>query len=262
MKVVSLRRKSIQRLQEELLKLPQVPINTGHFFCNGMYIRVVLIPKDHVLVGRVHRHEHFFMVISGDISIANEGTSVRYKGASMPLVSKPGAKRAGRTYEDTLVMTIHRTDKTDLAEIEEDIFEPAPESAYGVGNVLKPNAFGAMCHELGYTEAQVRTISESTADLTDFPPATYKIRIGASKIEGFGLIATDGIENGETICPGRILGKRTPAGRYTNHSDSPNAEVFAEGQDLYIFAKQAIAKEEEITLDYRQVIATKARIGQ
>jgi hypothetical protein len=130
---------AILRLQEALLQLPQVPLTTGHFFCNGMYIRILLIRKGCAIVGRVHKQEHFFMVLSGDISIANGEASVRFKGTSCPLVSKPGVKRAGLAHEDTLVMTIHRTDKTDIAEIEEEISEPDPNSAYLPGNVLKPH---------------------------------------------------------------------------------------------------------------------------
>jgi len=137
-----IRRSAIQRLQDALSKLPQIPVNTGHFFCNGMYVRILMIPKGAALVGRVHKQEHFFMVISGDITIATDDATARFKGTSCPLVSKPGVKRAGWAHEDTLVMTIHRTDKFNIADIEEEIAEPDPNSMFLPGNILKPAAIG------------------------------------------------------------------------------------------------------------------------
>jgi hypothetical protein len=131
-------RESIEALQKAVGKLPQIPLNTGHFFCNGMYIRVLLIPKDAVIVGKIHKQEHFFMVISGDITIARDGAKVRFIGTSCPLACLPGVKRAGWAHADTLVMTVHRVEGTNIADIEDEISYPDPDSKYLPGNILKP----------------------------------------------------------------------------------------------------------------------------
>ena len=66
----------------------------------------------------------------------------------------------------------------------------------------------------------------------------------------------------ELIAPARIDGKRTPAGRFTNHSKTPNAEMVLSGNgDIFLFAKQSISGCKggnvgaEITVDYRQAMA-------
>jgi hypothetical protein len=131
-------RESIEALQAEVAKLPQIRLTTGHFLCDGMYIRILLIPKGAVIIGKVHRKEHFFMVLSGDITVARDGAKVHFKGTSCPLVSLPGVKRAGWAHEDTLVMTVHRAEGATIEDIEEEISYPDPDSKYLPGNILKP----------------------------------------------------------------------------------------------------------------------------
>ena len=66
---------------------------------------------------------------------------------------------------------------------------------------------------------------------------------------------------GAVIAPARIAGKRTPAGRYTNHSAKPNAVmVQLPSGDIDLVASRHISGcaggqlGEEITIDYRQAL--------
>lgn len=108
-------------------------------------------------------------------------------------------------------------------------------------------------NEFGLTEDAVRRISENTTDQIPMPPGTAKIQRRASSVEGEGMFATEAVQPGELLAPARIGGMRTPAGRYTNHSNKPNAEFRAQPNgDLGMVATQPITHGAEVVIDYRQ----------
>jgi len=83
--------------------------------------------------------------------------------------------------------------------------------------------------------------------------------VSDSPIEGRGLFATGAIASGEVIAPARIEGKRTPAGRFTNHAKSPNAKMVARTDgDIDLVAISEIKgclggqPGDEITVCYRE----------
>lgn len=125
----------VETFKQELMKLPQVPLDTLHFFADGMYCRVLLLRAGTALVGAVHRKEHFFMVMRGRL-VVNSGEGPVVLDAPRILTCQPGTQRAGYALTDVMCLTVHRTDKTDLAEAEADIAEPDPESRYTTGNQL------------------------------------------------------------------------------------------------------------------------------
>ena len=51
--------------------------------------------------------------------------------------SKPGTKRITLAVTDAIGITIHRTDKTDLDEIEAELIEPEPLALFDAHNKLK-----------------------------------------------------------------------------------------------------------------------------
>ena len=51
--------------------------------------------------------------------------------------SQPGTKRATLALTDAIGITIHKTDKTDLEEIEADLLEPEPAALFDASNNLK-----------------------------------------------------------------------------------------------------------------------------
>ena len=111
--------------------------------------------------------------------------------------------------------------------------------------------------ERGITEEEVRAQSENEEDQIPMPFGNYKMGIYNSPIEGKGVFATSNIDEGETIAPARIGNKRTPVGRYTNHSIYPNAKMVRTGDDVMIVAISPITgckggqNGEEITTNYR-----------
>ena len=134
-------RAAIERLQAAMLKLPQSTkgLETHHYFANGMYARELFRPAGTLIVGRVHKQEHFYIVLEGEVTIAGPDGPKRIKAPAI-MVSAPGTKRAVFAHEDTRCLTIHRTSETDLDAIEAELLEPDESSAFDIRNELKAPA--------------------------------------------------------------------------------------------------------------------------
>ncbi len=126
-------RPEIDRLQAEVAKLPQYEPVTEHFFHGGMYCRKVWRDANVLVVGKVHKQEHFYLIVSGRVLIEK----VEYGPGSL-ILSKPGTKRAVLSLEPTTCMTFHRTDATTVEAAEIELVEEEDNSMYTIGNVLKP----------------------------------------------------------------------------------------------------------------------------
>lgn len=124
-------------LERALRELPQLEVETLHFHAEGMYARVAARPRGALIVGKVHKKEHFYIVTKGSVAVTNGEDAPKIYQAGDVIVSQPGTKRAVMALEDSICMTVHRTDKTDLAEIEDELVEPDALSLYGPGNKLK-----------------------------------------------------------------------------------------------------------------------------
>lgn len=128
--------KKVLRLEEEMRQLPQVALATFNHFADGMYARVLPRPAGTLIVGKVHKREHFYIVAKGRVKVMSDGETKTYRAGDI-IVSKPGTKRAVYALEDSVCMTVHRTDKTDLAEIEAEIVEPDELALFDSSNKLK-----------------------------------------------------------------------------------------------------------------------------
>lgn len=129
-------REQIDALQREGAKLPQIELKTEHFWANGMYARVLFRPADTMIIGKVHRHEHFYIIASGEVTVVGNGHKERIIGPRV-IVSSPGTKRAVYSHTDTTCITVHRTESKDLDKIEEEIIEPDDEAMYDAHNQIK-----------------------------------------------------------------------------------------------------------------------------
>ena len=129
-------REQIDRLQAEMVKMPQAELVTEHFFSPGMYCRRVYRPAGTLIVGKVHKEPHFFMCAKGEI-IAWTEVGMRKLQAGHVVESKPGTKRVTLAVTDAIGITIHRTDKTDLDEIEAELIEPDDAALFDSSNKLK-----------------------------------------------------------------------------------------------------------------------------
>lgn len=131
-------------LQAAISAMPQIEEGkhylTEHFFADGMYARVVPRLAGVTLVGRVHKREHFYIVTTGCVAVTDGENEPKVYEAGSVIVSRPGTKRAVYAIVDSICMTVHRTDKTDPAELDEELVEPDETAMFGPGNKLKTPA--------------------------------------------------------------------------------------------------------------------------
>ena len=126
----------INRLQAEMVKLPQAELPTEHYFSDGMYCRKLFRPAGTLIVGKVHKKDHFFLCASGEIIAWSEKGMVTLRAGDI-IESKAGTKRVTLAVEDSIGVTFHRTDKTDLDEIEAELIEPEAAALFDAFNKLK-----------------------------------------------------------------------------------------------------------------------------
>lgn len=116
-------KQQIDRLERELLALPQAEVPTEHTFGPGFYARTITLEAGTVLTGKVHSTEHIFIVSKGDITLVSEEGRRRVQ-APFQMVSKPGTKRAGYAHTEVVCTNVHITTETDLVRLEAALIEP------------------------------------------------------------------------------------------------------------------------------------------
>ena len=132
-----LMQQKVGALQAELSKLPQYQPETKHYFHGGMYCREVFRHAGVLVVGAVHKKEHFYLIVSGTVAITDGEGNVQEVTGPYLFQSKPGTKRAMYAVTDTLCMTFHAIETTTVEEAEAELVEVDPDSMYSLGNQVK-----------------------------------------------------------------------------------------------------------------------------
>lgn len=106
----------MDRLQHESAKLPQVDCPMRHLFAPGIYLREMTIPAGTLVVGAVHKTEHYSIISKGRALVVTDDCESEVV-AGTTILAKPGAQRAALALEDTVWTTIHHnpTDCQDLS---------------------------------------------------------------------------------------------------------------------------------------------------
>jgi hypothetical protein len=126
----------VQALQAEVSKLPQYEPETKHYFHGGMYCREVFRHAGVLVVGAVHKKEHFYLIVSGTVAITTDDGVQEVTGPHL-FLSKPGTKRAVYAVTDALCMTFHAIEAKTVEEAEAELVEAEPNSMYSLGNQVK-----------------------------------------------------------------------------------------------------------------------------
>jgi quercetin dioxygenase-like cupin family protein len=126
----------IHHLEEAMRQMPQAELETDHYFADGMYARVVKRKAGTLIVGKVHKREHFYIVTKGMVQVYMD-SEVKVMSAGDMVVSIPGTKRAVLAVEDSICMTVHRTKKRNLDQIEKQLIEPDTKALFDASNKVK-----------------------------------------------------------------------------------------------------------------------------
>jgi quercetin dioxygenase-like cupin family protein len=126
----------VQALQDVMRAMPQYEPPTEHLFHGGMYCRQVWRPAGCTIVGKVHKKEHFYVVVSGTVCVTTDDGVQTITGPKV-LCSTPGTKRAVYAVTDALCITFHVADAKTVEEAEEELVEPDANSMFAIGNKVK-----------------------------------------------------------------------------------------------------------------------------
>jgi len=259
----------VEVLEHGFLQQEQQDCPVVHRFGPGIYIREVTIPAGTFSIGHFQKTTHLNNMIEGKVIMVGEDGSKTELCAPQTFVCGPGRK-IGFIVEKMVWQNIYATNETDIQKLEEMFLEKSQtwqddqkdkalllsfdrsKDVADYFNVIK---------KWGFDHSTVRQQSENLDDQTPFPFGGYKVMVSESKIEGKGLFATGNFDVDEVIAPARIDGKRTPAGRYTNHAKNANARMVLRDNgnvDLVASAPLKGCKGgvlgDEITVNYDQVI--------
>lgn len=259
----------IADLEKEMLDMPQADCPVAHHFGPGIYIREVTLPAGIFAVGHAQKFNHLNIMLTGKVAIVDEG-KVRVLEAPMIFTGKPGRK-VGYVIETCVWQNVYATEETNIDALEAYYLDKSENwKAYDKeqSNIIyalnQPDRddFEQVLKDFGFDAETVRQQSEDESDQIDMPVAFKAVaQVRNSNIEGKGLFLSWHIAAGQIIAPARISGKRTPAGRYVNHSMNPNCKYVAdENGDIYLMSLRDIdgckggGCGEELTVDYRQAL--------
>jgi hypothetical protein len=244
----------VQALEAELLKMPQADIVTEHTFLPGVYERKITIPAWTVLTGAAHKTDYHVRLEKGTIAVNTED-GVKVFTAPFEFAAKAGMQRAGRVFEEEVVWVDiydNLDNCTDMAILEDRLYA-VPECGLADSRTEIQKAkidYAAFLYQLGMTQDELDRIVLIEHDLIEMP-ADVAVELKDSPIHGKGLFATKNFKAGEVVCPGRLNGKRTPGGRFINHSLNCNIKPEKQGDDIYAVAARKINVGDELLVDYR-----------
>lgn len=259
-----------EQIEAQLLQLPQVECPVLHHFGPGVYIREVRMPAGTFAIGHRQKEPHLNVLLSGKVAMLGEDGVPRVVSAPLMYSGSPGRKM-GYILEDVVWQNIYSTDETNIEKLEERFLDKSNASKdfhqkmFNITNFLSESDrrdFKETIEQLGFSEEEVSIVSQEKDDQIELSQESgSKICIRKSPIHGLGVFANFSVDEFEVIGPARLSGKRTPIGRYANHSANPNSFfVSNDFGDIYLMSMRKIKgcsggdSGEEVTVDYSQAV--------
>lgn len=126
---VEVLRDVIGELEVILKASPQIDLPVQHHFSPGVYGREIFMPKDSLVIGKIHKNQTMNVISMGEVSILSIDGVIRVK-APYTFVSSPGAKRVVYMHTDCVWSTFHGTHETDLVKIEDEFIAKTYDDVY------------------------------------------------------------------------------------------------------------------------------------
>jgi hypothetical protein len=111
-------------LVREFGKIPQVDCPLKHYFAPGVYIREIFMPTGSIVIGKIHKTEHFNIIQQGKVSLIDDKLERHMLEAPITFVSKPGVQKVLYIHENTIWSTVHLTCERNLEALEAALIEP------------------------------------------------------------------------------------------------------------------------------------------
>ena len=114
---------AVDSVEDFMATLPQGENDPQHTLTPGLYSRRLFMPALSVVVSKIHRREHQFVVLAGSATVINESGASLIR-AGYHGVTPAGTRRVLFIHTDSEWMTFHPTDQTTLEDIEADLILP------------------------------------------------------------------------------------------------------------------------------------------
>jgi len=129
------------KLTGEVLKLPQIQSETNHYHAHGIYARTVFSAAGTLIIGKVHKTEHLYCVLSGKVRVVTKEGTFDLDATKAPqiLTCPVGTQRAVYILEDAWRMNVHLNLENiiDLDILENELVDTPEDCAFLPGNILK-----------------------------------------------------------------------------------------------------------------------------
>ena len=258
-------RHTLENLEHVMLGMEQADCPVIHHFGDGIYIREVRMKAGTFAIGHHQNFDHMNIFIAGKVQMYLEDGNTRILQAPMTFIGKPGRK-VGLILEDVIWQNVYATHERDVDKLETHFLTKSAVWTNDHARRLEQARtsiprldYNAVLAEFGISHETASDVSQNTEDRIDLPLSV--VRVAPSQIDGFGLFASVPFKNGDFIMQARINGRRTQGGRFTNHSNVPNARmVLREDGDIDLVAIADISGckggqlGDEILIDYRDAL--------
>lgn len=114
---------AVDAVEAALRTLPQLDLPPVHCKTDGLYSRRLFMPAGSVIVSKIHRKQHQYVVLQGLATVLTAEGAARI-GAGFSGITEPGTRRLLFIEEDSEWMTFHPTKFDDLPDIEADLIIP------------------------------------------------------------------------------------------------------------------------------------------
>ena len=143
-------RKNISELEKEVLKLQAEQSDNNvsntnpvkHSFVGGCYVREIYNPANELIITKIHKKEHPFFLMKGEMSILTED-GIQHIKAPHQGITKPGTKRAIYTHSECVFITVHATENTTIDDVEDEVvctkYEDLPDGCDAIDMLKKIN---------------------------------------------------------------------------------------------------------------------------
>jgi hypothetical protein len=97
-----------------------------HSFADGIYIRELFASKGSLVIGKIHKFNHTWFLLSGELEIATD-QGINHYIAPCYINAPGGTKRVVHVVEDSVFVNVYPNpnNTTDLIELEEMIISPS-----------------------------------------------------------------------------------------------------------------------------------------
>ena len=112
-------RAKVNHIESLMRQMPQVDMPVRNHFSLGVYGRELFIPAGTLLTGKIHKYQQLNALCKGEMSVLTED-GIRLVKSGFIVVSPPGTKRIAFAHTDCIWLTVHATEKVDVAEIEQE----------------------------------------------------------------------------------------------------------------------------------------------